>query len=288
MLEAELKTAIALAYAAGKLICDYYETEFETEQKLGADNYYEPVTAADRAASRLIVEALHAEFPGDAILSEEEADDLETRLRSTRVWIIDPIDGTAGFVKKDGDFAVQIGLAEAGKPILGVVYMPVHKKLNFAVRGQGAFESVDEGEATRLHVSDVADLNSLSLAMSRNHPSKRMSRVIEHFGFTKICRRGSVGLKVSLIACLECDIYIHPSPRTKLWDTCAPQIILEEAGGRFTDLFGREINYARRDLQNWDGIVASNGASHAAVIEHLKPLLIEFGRVPHFAADAAS
>src|SRR4051794_10792196 len=154
MLEAELKTAIALAYAAGKLISDYYKTEFVAEEKLGADNFYEPVTAADRAASRLIVEALTTEFPDDAILSEEEADDLETRLSAKRVWIIDPIDGTAGFVKKDGDFAVQIGLAEAGRAVLGVVYMPVHKKLDFAVRGQGAFESVEKGEAVRLHVSD--------------------------------------------------------------------------------------------------------------------------------------
>jgi 3'(2'), 5'-bisphosphate nucleotidase len=285
MLEAELKTAIALAYAAGQLISDYYATEFEAEQKLGADNHYEPVTAADRAASRLIVEALTTEFPDDAILSEEEADDVNTRLAARRVWIIDPIDGTAGFVKKDGDFAVQIGLAEAGRPILGVVYMPVHKKLDFAVRGEGAFESVDHGEATRLHVSDISDLNSLKLAMSRNHPSPRMNRVIEHFQFKNICRRGSVGLKVSLIASRECDIYIHPSPRTKLWDTCAPEIILDEAGGKLTDLFGRDIRYDRPDLQNHDGIVASNAASHASAIAHLKPLLTEFGRTPYFASS---
>ncbi|MFL6374295.1 MAG: 3'(2'),5'-bisphosphate nucleotidase CysQ [Pyrinomonadaceae bacterium] len=288
MLEAELKTAIALSYAAGKLVSDYYATEFVAEEKFGADNFSEPVTAADRAASRLIVEGLTTAFPEDAILSEEEADNLDTRLAAKRVWIIDPIDGTAGFVKKDGDFAVQIGLAEAGEAILGVVYMPAHKKLNFAVRGQGAFESVDKGEATRLQVSEKTALNSLSLAMSRNHPSRRMSRVIEHFGFTDICRRGSVGLKVALIACRECDIYIHPSPRTKLWDTCAPQVILEEAGGKFTDLFGQRLRYDRRDLQNWDGIVASNGASHDAAIQHLKPLLAEFGRVPHFIADAAT
>ncbi|HTH51728.1 MAG TPA: 3'(2'),5'-bisphosphate nucleotidase CysQ, partial [Pyrinomonadaceae bacterium] len=262
--------------------------EFVAEEKLGADNFYEPVTAADRAASRLIVEALTTEFPDDAILSEEETDALETRLSARRVWIIDPIDGTAGFVKKDGDFAVQIGLAEAGKPILGVVYMPAHSKLQFAVRGQGAFESKDEGDATRLHVSDKSDLSSLRLAMSRNHPSKRMSRVIEHFDFKDICRRGSVGLKVALIACRDCDIYIHPSPRTKLWDTCAPQMILEEAGGKFTDLFGREIDYSRSDLQNWDGIVACNAAAHAAAIQHLRPLLTEFGRVPHVRSDAAS
>jgi 3'(2'), 5'-bisphosphate nucleotidase len=234
------------------------------------------------------VEALTTEFPDDAILSEEEADDLERRLSARRVWIIDPIDGTAGFVKKDGDFAVQIGLAETGRPILGVVYVPVHKKLDFAVRGEGAFESVDHGELQRLHVSDIGDLNSLKLAMSRNHPSPRMNRVIEHFQFKNICRRGSVGLKVSLIASRECDIYIHPSPRTKLWDTCAPEIILEEAGGRLTDLFGRDIRYDRPDLQNHDGIVASNGASHGSAIAHLRPLLAEFNRAPYFSPSSAA
>ena len=281
MLEAELETAVALSYAAGTLICDYYRTEFETEEKLGADNFYEPVTAADRAASRLIVDALSAEFPSDAILSEEEKDDVETRLAAERVWIIDPIDGTAGFVKKDGDFAVQIGLAIAGEPVLGVVYMPAHGILNYAVRGEGAFESVDKGEPRRLAVSDRDELSILRLAMSRNHPSARMSRVIEHFGFRDITRRGSVGLKVSLIGRSECDIYIHPSPRTKLWDTCAPQVILEEAGGRFTDLFGKRMRYDRPDLQNWDGIVAANSTAHPLAIQHLAPLLVEFGRVPH-------
>jgi 3'(2'), 5'-bisphosphate nucleotidase len=98
---------------------------------------------------------------------------------------------------------------------------------------------------------------------------------------SEIVNRGSVGLKVGLIADRTCDIYIHPSPRTKLWDTCAPQIILEEADGRFTDLFGAEIIYDRADLQNRNGILASNGAAHDAVVAHLKPLLDEFGRVPH-------
>ena len=121
----------------------------------------------------------------------------------------------------------------------------------------------------------------MTLAMSRNHPSPRMGRIVEYFGFTRIINRGSVGLKVGLIADKICDIYIHPSPRTKLWDTCAPQVILEEAGGRFTDLFGNEMRYDRADLQNHDGILATNGVAHEAAIETLKPLLVEFERVPH-------
>jgi|CXWL01.1.fsa_nt_gi 3'(2'), 5'-bisphosphate nucleotidase len=282
MLEHELETAIAAARLAGKNILKHYAAGFETEQKVGVDQYSEPVTIADREASRIIVEALSAALPDDGILSEEEKDDLELRLSKRRLWIIDPIDGTAGFVNHDGDFGVQIGLAEDGVPVLGVVFLPFHDVLTYAIKGQGAFiDDGTRGNQNPLRVSGIADLSELKLAMSRNHASPRMSRIIGHFGFSTIVRRGSVGLKVGLIAERTCDIYIHPSPRTKLWDTCAPQVILEEAGGRFTDLFGYEIRYDQADLQNHNGILATNAITHNAAIEHLKPLLAEFGRVPH-------
>ncbi len=281
MLQKELETAIAAARLAGKAILKHYAGDFDTEQKIGADNSSEPVTAADREASRIIVDALSAAFPDDGILSEEETDDLERRVSKRRVWIIDPIDGTAGFIKKDGDFGVQIGLAEEGIPIVGVVYLPSHDVLSYAVKGEGSFNVINGGKPTRMTTSDVAVLSDMTLAMSRDHPSSRMARIIEHFAFRGTVRRGSVGLKVALIADQTCDIYVHPSPRTKLWDTCAPQIILEEAGGRFTDLFGYDMRYDSPDLQNRNGILATNGVAHASAVEHLKPLLAEFGRVPY-------
>lgn len=287
MLLTELRTAIDAALLAGKTILKHYADEFEAEEKIGADNYSEPVTAADREASRLIVDRLAEAFPDDGILSEEEVDDPKVRISKRRVWIIDPIDGTAGFVKKDGDFGVQIGLAEHGVPILGVVYLPFHDKLSYAVRGEGSFTVQKGGKPERMKTSSVGALSEMTLAMSRNHPSSRMSRIIEHFAFQNVVRRGSVGLKIGLIADKICDVYIHPGPRTKLWDTCAPQIILEEAGGCFTDLFGHEMRYDRADLQNHNGVLASNGAAHGSIIEHLKPLLAEFGRVP-FAHSATS
>lgn len=281
MLQQELETAIGLARDAGKAILDIYGTDFTTHEKIGADNFAEPVTAADKVASRIIMAGLAAAFPDDALLSEEAPDDPDYRLSCPRSWIIDPMDGTAGFVKRDGDFCVQIGLAVNGKATLGVVYMPFHQTLNYAVRDQGAWACLDGGKPHRLQVSDKSSLTDMCLAMSRDHPSKRMGRIKEYFGITSVARRGSVGLKVALIASQTCDIYIHPSPRTKLWDTCAPQVILEEAGGRFTDLFGLEMTYDRADLQNRNGILACNSAGHAAAVQRLKPLLDEFGRVPH-------
>jgi 3'(2'), 5'-bisphosphate nucleotidase len=119
----------------------------------------------------------------------------------------------------------------------------------------------------------------MRLAVTRHHWSNRMNRVIKEFGFKDHCRRGSVGLKIGLIAEATCDIYIHLSPRTKLWDTCAPQIILEEAGGKLTDIFGERMRYDIEDLQNHNGIVATNGVMHDETIRRLRPLLTEFGRL---------
>lgn len=282
----ELETAIDLARRAGETILQHYRDGFEAEEKLGVDNFYEPVTIADRDASRLIVDALSAAFPMDAILSEEEPDDPSVRLSKKRAWIIDPIDGTSGFVKRDGDFGVQIGLADAGRPVLGVVFLPFHDILTFAESGKGAYIVEKGGEPQRAAVSLKADFGEMSAAVTRNHISPRMGRIIEHFGFANVVRRGSVGLKVGLIADRTCDIYIHPSPRTKIWDTCAPQIILEEAGGRLTDLFGESIRYDTADVQNHNGILAVNAAAFEMAVDHLKPLLREFGRSPHAAGRA--
>ena len=277
MSEVELETAQRLAREAGEVVLEYYAKEIIAEEKLGIDNFYEPVTEADRAASRLIVEGLTKAFPEDAVLSEEERDDPEYRLSRKRAWIIDPIDGTAGFVEKDGDFAVQIGLAEGGEPTVGVVFLPFHEVMYFATKGSGAF-AVKNGQTSALKVSDISDFGKMKLAITRHHWSTKMNRVIKDFGFRENCRRGSVGLKMGLIAESLCDIYIHISPRTKLWDTCAPQIILEEAGGKVTDIFGSRMRYDVMDLQNHNGIIASNGVSHDEAVKKMRPLLNEFGR----------
>lgn len=277
MLNEELQIAMNLARRAGALIMEFYRTDVAIEEKIGADNYIEPVTIADRTASELIVEGLEAAFPNDGILSEEAADTKE-RLSKKRVWMIDPMDGTLGFINRQDDFAVQIGLAENGKAILGVVYQPVENVLYFASTGAGAFRVEANGEVLRLRVSEKTDFSQMKLAVSHNHRSPKMKLVKEQLGITNEIRRGSVGIKTGLVAMRHCDLYIHLSNRTKYWDTCAPQIILEEAGGRFTDIFGGEYRYDLSDVQNHNGLVATNGVSHEAIISGLKPLLTEFGR----------
>ena len=274
----DLMVACELARAAGAAILEHYEGPIKVEQKTLADDV-EPVTQADRIANELIVNALKREFPNDGILAEESID-TKRRLGKSRVWMVDPLDGTNGFIDGNGDFAVQIGLTEEGQCVIGVVYQPLTGVLYRAIRGAGTWIERPEFAPERAHVSDHTNLSSMRLAASRSHRSPRMNKVVERFGFREEVQRGSVGIKIGLLIEQQCDIYIHLSPRTKQWDTCAPQVILTEAGGRLSDLFGSPLNYNVPDVQNRNGLVASNGAAHDRIIETLAPLLEEFGRKP--------
>lgn len=279
MLKKELHTAIELAREASDVILKIFDEGFEVETKYVNEYYSEPVTIADKTASKIIVKGLTLAFPEDAVLSEEEPDDTKRRLSAQRVWIIDPLDGTKGFTEKKGDFAVQIALTENGDPVLGVVLQPIGNNLYYAIKNQGAFLKEKDKEPRILEVSDQTEFAEMTLAVSRSHRSSRMTQLYEHFGFRDEYRHGSVGLKVGFLTQRIADIYVHLSPYTKLWDTAAPQIILEEAGGKLTDIFGDKIRYNTADVRNHNGLFSSNGVSHEKAVEHLKPLLTEFGRV---------
>ena len=274
--EHELRVACELARAAGAAILEHYEGPLKIKQK-HFDHDAEPVTQADTIANDLIVGHLKREFPNDGILAEESVDTLR-RLEKSRVWMVDPLDGTNGFIDGNGDFAVQIGLAEDGRCVLGVVYQPLPGVLYRAVRGEGTWIERPNFEPARATVSRTRELPDMRLAASRSHRSPRMNQVIQRFGFRDEVQRGSVGIKIGLLIEQQCDVYIHLSSRTKQWDTCAPEVVLTEAGGRITDLFGYPLNYNVPDVQNRNGLIASNGVAHDQIIETLAPLLNEFDR----------
>ena len=231
-----MRIALELAREAGAAILDFYEGPLHIEQKADADDR-EPVTQADKLANELIVQRLQREFPRDGILAEESID-TSRRLSKQRVWMIDPLDGTTGFIEGNGDFAVQIGLTENGQCVLGVVYQPLTGVLYRAVHGGGTWIERPRLEPERAHVSNHEEISTMRLAASRSHRSPRMDQVVRAFGLKEEVRRGSVGIKIGLLVEQQCDLYVHLSPRTKQWDTCAPEIILREAGGSITDLFG--------------------------------------------------
>jgi 3'(2'), 5'-bisphosphate nucleotidase len=277
--EGEIRVATELARQAGAVLLRHYNSPFLVEQKVNALDELEEVTAADREANELIVGRLKKEFPDDGILAEESTD-TDQRLAKDRVWLIDPMDGTKNFIARDGDFAVQIGLAIGGESVLGVVYQPVRDVLYRAARNGGAWIESSDKPSTRMSVSKQTKLVEMILASSRSHRSPRMEQVVSAFGFKREMRRGSVGVKIGLIAEQDADLYLHLSPSTKQWDTCGPEAILAEAGGRLTDLFGQPLRYNGVRVDNRNGIVATNGAAHEIVIAKLAPLLREFGRTP--------
>ncbi len=243
----------------------YYQTGLPVDLKAGD----EPVTAADRAADCLIADGLRAAFPDDGLLTEESEDD-RSRLDRERVWIVDPLDGTTEFINETGEFAVQIALALAGEPVLGVVYQPAKGRLFHAVRGQGAFQ-VHDGQSTRLHVSTQSDPARMCLVASRSHYSPFVDVARQALGIARAERVGSVGLKVGLVARAACDLYLATTI-SKEWDLCAPHALLLEAGGVLTNLCGDALVYNKCDVIECTGLIASNGRAHAQIVETLSPL----------------
>lgn len=266
--ENETRVAKALALEAGRLIMDYRRAGVTVERK----DLNEPVTAADRASSDLIMAGLQRAFPEDVVISEEAPDDRRRLQPGARVWYVDPIDGTQDFIDGREGFAAQIGLCVDGEPVLGVVYRPVPGQLFWGGPGLGAFRERD-GETAAIHVSPVDTLGDLRLVASYSHPSKRVTRIKAELGITKVTTIGSIGVKVSLIAAGDQDLYVSATTRTSVWDTCGPHAILLGAGGAFTDIFGHPLSYTSPDLGHRQGLLASNGLVHAQVVQTIRPLL---------------
>ena len=267
----ELAIAERAARAAGEIVAAYYARgPIPVETK--ADR--SPVTEADRAANARIVELLRAAFPDDAILSEEAPDDA-ARLARRRVWIVDPLDGTRDFVARTGQFAVHVGLAIDGAAVVGAVYQPVPDAMYAAAAGGGAWKTAAGGARTRLRVSAVGELGELRVGTSRLNAAGRLARFLAEAGLA--ARAVPMGASTKHMAMAEgaLEACINLSPGEQEWDTCAPEVVIREAGGAFTDGDGRPFRYYGPDLGHYRGSIASNGACHAMLVALLRPHLAE-------------
>ena len=259
----DLEAARVLAVRAGAILLENYARP-KVEWK-GRDN---PVTDADRSANAYLVQELKRLFPGDAVLSEEEANDTQ-RLSRRRVWMVDPLDGTVEFVRHLDEFAVLIGLSVDGTANLGIVYQPLTQKLYYAQSGSGAF--LAENRSTRLlQVSRESNPAAMTIALSRSHHSPIVDAVQRRLGIQQTITSGSIGLKVGLICEGRAHLYLHTSPHTSQWDTCALDIILSEAGGSMTNLFNAPLQYNVPAVRNLRGVIATNGRVHDAVVRAVK------------------
>ncbi|MBC7542662.1 MAG: 3'(2'),5'-bisphosphate nucleotidase CysQ [Candidatus Sericytochromatia bacterium] len=264
----ELRVASALATAAGRLAFSMRRPGLLVDRK--AAN--EPVTAADRAASDLIMAGLQTAFPDDIPISEEAPDDRRRLDPARRVWFIDPIDGTQDFIDGGPGFASMIGLCVGGRPRLGAVYQPTTDRLYYGGPGLGAWVT-EAGTTWPIHCADTHEITAMRLVASKSHPSKRVAAIKAAMGITQEHTVGSVGVKVALIASGEQDLYVSASTRTKAWDTCGPEAIILAAGGRFTNIWGKPLQYADDSLNHTDGLMASNGPLHDMIVDRLRHLL---------------
>jgi 3'(2'), 5'-bisphosphate nucleotidase len=262
----DLEAAKALAVRAGAILLEHYSCP-----KVHWKGRGNPVTEADRSASTFLLKELKRMFPGDGILSEEEADDAD-RLSRSRVWIIDPLDGTMEFVNRLDEFAVMIGQAVDGTASLGIVYQPVTEKLYYATLGSGAF--LIENRSTRLlQVSRESDPLAMMIALSRSHHSSDVDLIQRELGIANTIPLGSMGLKVGLICEGRAHLYLHTSRHTSQWDACAPDVILHEAGGCMTDLLNAPLRYNGAEVRNLHGVIASNGIIHDRIAKTAQSVL---------------
>jgi len=237
-----LDAVIAIAKDAGEAIMQVYATDFDVEKK--SDN--SPLTQADLAAHTVIVSALKELTPEIPVLSEE-SDDLESDVRSSwqRYWLIDPLDGTREFVKRNGEFTVNIALIDSHESVLGVVYAPVTRLLYFAAKGQGAYKQHATGSAYQIHTRTFS-MDRLIVAGSRSHSDHNFQRFLHNIhvdtgAVPELISMGS-SLKICLVAEGAADVYPRLGP-TSEWDTAAAHCVLQQAGGDIVDFEGQALRY---------------------------------------------
>jgi 3'(2'), 5'-bisphosphate nucleotidase len=245
---------IQLVKEVGVEILKVYEKDFKTSIK--SDD--SPVTEADHLANDLILKHLNLYFSDYGVISEETKESSDT-YKKEKIFVIDPIDGTKGFISKNGEFAIMIGILKNFKPYFGIVYEPVSKKLYFAEDGFGSFLELSSGKILKLKTSVINNFENARMFRSRNHFSKNDKLLTEFLNLPAFGSIGSIGIKSGRIASQENEIYINMSSHLGKWDACAPQVILEQAGGEVFDKFGLPLNYEKLGEKMVNGFIGTNG-----------------------------
>lgn len=247
-----------IAEEAAEAILEVYQS---AELRVAVKEDFSPLTQADLASHRHIVAGLERLEPELPVLSEEsQGITYDERRRWDTFWLVDPLDGTKEFLRRNGEFTINIALIRGHRPVLGVVHLPASGQTYWAVEGEGAFRS-GNGGTVRLQAAQTVG-RTLKVVASRSHASTptvvfldRMAR--EHD--VAVVSRGSA-LKLCMVAEGEADLYPRLAP-TMEWDTAAAQCIVEQAGGRVTTLGSEPLRYNKEDLLNPFFMVASPGAA---------------------------
>jgi 3'(2'), 5'-bisphosphate nucleotidase len=249
-LDSQLQAVIAVAKAAGKCILGIYESEdFDVKLK----SLDSPLTRADVASHELITQELR-ELSQLPILSEESKKTIpyEERALWDRYWLVDPLDGTKEFIKRNGEFTINIALIRTRTPVLGVIYAPALNLIYYALGGQGAFKQTSEEAPTRLRARKSAG-GPLKIVASRSHRGPALDEFLDRIKDYECLPVGS-SLKFCAVAEGAAHLYPRLGPSME-WDTAAGQCIAEEAGAIVTDLQSKPLTYNKPNLVNPDFVV---------------------------------
>jgi len=235
-----------IARDAGAAVMEIYgEDDFSVEIKDDAS----PLTAADKASHQVIVTGLHDNWPDIPILSEEGVDiPYDVRKNWQRFWLVDPIDGTKEFIKRNGEFTINIALIEGQSTVAGVVYVPAQNKLYWGQVGQGAWTQLGAEEPRPIKVREPDPEKGLTVVMSRSHPSAELEEYLKNINVADAVSVGS-SLKLCVVAEGKADLYPRLGP-TMEWDTAAGQALVEAAGGKVCTVEGESMKYNKQNLLN--------------------------------------
>jgi 3'(2'), 5'-bisphosphate nucleotidase len=245
-----LEQVVAVAREAGDAVMKFYaQSDMDMSYKDGGS----PLTRADIASHDLIMQRLGVLTPNLPVLSEEsEKVVYGERRKWQKFWLVDPLDGTKEFIKRNGEFTVNIALIEDHWPVFGIVHAPAMNVTYFAALGFGAFRQDSQFEMKRIAVTE-SGTRRLNVVVSRSHADDRLKQFLKGLGPHECIEMGS-SLKLCLVADGSADVYPRLGP-TMEWDTAAAQCIVEVAGGTVTDLPGQRLQYNKPDLHNPEFIV---------------------------------
>jgi 3'(2'), 5'-bisphosphate nucleotidase len=252
-MQIDIEHVCRIAKDAGAAIMNIYDGEHGVEYK----DDKSPLTLADKASNRVIEEGLREHFPEIPILSEEGKDvPFTERKQWSRFWLVDPLDGTKEFIKRNGEFTVNIALIEGSQPVAGVVYVPAQDKLYWGVVGQGAWvetkslklQADSDSQAREIRVRKPDYKKGLTVVMSRSHPSPELGEYLKNIKVADAMPVGS-SLKLCVVAEGKADLYPRLGP-TMEWDTAAGHAVVVAAGGTIHTPEDEPLRYNKENQLN--------------------------------------
>lgn len=263
----EIQIIIPIAKHAASIVISHFNKQLHISTKNNDDFNF--LTQADYESNQYIQAELKRAFPNDQLLLEET----EERPASYegRVWMVDPLDGTKEFINGGEHFAVMIGLCIDGQSTLGCVVRPTTYEVYWAEKGKGAYKLSSNDTNQQLRVNDIADLSQARAIVSIAHGELRHAeKLLTDLPIAAAIPGASLGLRATDIAEGKAEFFVNTNMRACKWDSCAPQIILEEAGGMITDIFGKPLDYLQPDHHWKNSFVGSNTMLHKEVIKSIE------------------